>query len=321
MDIRHLHLKAFDALRAAKQVVVVSHRKPDGDSLGAALAFMHACRDAGIACGAFCTDAPASQYGFLPGIREYTRDAGAVAAADVVAVFDAGDLRYCGLADVIEAMSPRPTILNFDHHATNERFGDVNIVDVGASSTTDVVYRFFADVGLAVGRDAAACLLTGLLTDTQSFSNPATTARALVTTSDLLRCGAKLAEVDKHLMRNKPLNAMQVWGAAMARLKFHEGLGLATSAVFLADLHDVDDEHIEGLSNFLSHHMRVPAVLVLKEAPGGKVKGSLRTREELDVSVIATALGGGGHKKAAGFMVSGSIIETEFGWRVMRAAQ
>jgi phosphoesterase RecJ-like protein len=236
-----------------------------------------------------------------------------------MAVFDAGDLRFAGIADLVAAMPRRPFILNFDHHATNERFGDVNVLDVTASSTAEVVYNFFRDCGKDIDKAIATCLLTGILTDTGNFSNPATSKSSLEAASDLLGRGGKIQEVANRLMRNKSMESLRLWGDVLSRLKYNEKLGVASTVIFNKDLEreGVEDEQIEGVSNFLNNFLDVKIVLVLRELPGGLVKGSFRTAENVDVSLIAKVLGGGGHKKAAGFTVPGRVIETPEGWRVI----
>lgn len=321
MDLPHLHRKAFGILRSSRNLVLVSHRRPDGDTLGAACAIAAMCRENGIPFQLYCGDTLPPQYAFLPESAGYTTDAAVFANADVVAVFDVGgNLRFCGIADIIAALPARPTILNFDHHVTNELFGDVNIVDVAACSTTDVVQHFLRDVGLPLSREVATAVLTGVLTDTFIFANPNTTSGAFETAAEAVRRGAKIGEVVRCVVRNKPLGAMRVWGLALSRLKFHDRLGIASTAVFLDDVraNGLEEEHLEGISNFLGTTLRVPAVLVLRELEGGKVKGSLRTQDALDVSMLAGALGGGGHKKAAGFTVSGTLRETAAAWMVER---
>lgn len=318
MDIDYLHRAAHDALKRAKRVLIVSHPKPDGDTLGAASAMLQYCRKAGIPADAFCLDPVPEQYLYMPGTEEYGSDKGIFAspAHDVLAVFDAGDLRYAGIDGLIPTMPAKPLIINFDHHATNEKFGDMNVLDVKASSTAEVVYDFFQTNGIAIGKDVATCLLTGILTDTGGFSNPATTGSSLTAASDLLRRGAKIQDVANRLVRNKTIDALRLWGKALSRLKYNQKLGSASTAVFTTDLVDIDDEHVEGISNFLNRFLDVKIVLVLKELPDGKVKGSIRSADDLDVSLPAKLLGGGGHKKAAGFTIAGRIVETANGWKV-----
>jgi len=316
MELRNLHLAAHDAFRKAKKVIVVSHPKPDGDTLGAGLAMLGWCEQEGIPAVGFCLDKIASQYGYLRGTERYTNDPAVFAdpEVDLIAVFDAGDLRFAGIADAVARMPKKPVILNFDHHAVNDRFGDVNIVDLTSASTTEVVHRFFGVIGAHVPQPTANALLTGLLTDTGNFTNAATTTSSLGTGSSLIRRGAKMQEVMRHLVRNKSIPALRLWGEVFSRLKFDSDLGIATTAVFLSDWQGLEEDHVEGISNFLGRCLDCKAILVLKEVPGGKVKGSFRTVEDLDVSLPAKYLGGGGHKKASGFTIPGTIKETPEAW-------
>lgn len=322
-DMRYRYAAAHDALANAKRIVVVSHPKPDGDTLGAAAGMLTYCRKAGMQVTGFCHDAIPHQYHYLPGTEHFTNDADVFHrddGADVIAVFDAGDLRFAKIDGHLGAMRRKPVVINFDHHATNEHFGDINVVDVSAASTTEVVYGFLDSIGHRPCEDISKCLLTGILTDTGGFSNAATTGRSLHVASDLVRHGARIQEVALRLDRNKPVHALRVWGSVLDRLKFHEDTGVASTAVFLSDYGDatgVDEEHVEGISNFLNKFLDVPVVLVLKEVPDGKVKGSLRTTADIDVSAIAKALGGGGHKKASGFTIAGTLQERDDRWCVV----
>lgn len=320
MDITYLHRNALDVLSRAKRVLVVSHPKPDGDTLGAGAAMYNFCLRRGIPVTGYCQDQVPPQYGYMPGTEYYTNDPSVFANPehDVLAVFDAGDLRFAGIADLVAKMSPRPTIINFDHHATNERYGNINILDVTASSTAEVVYDFLQTAGAEIDREISTCLLTGILTDTGNFSNPATTWTSLGAASDLVKRGGKIQEVANKLIRNKSLPSLRLWGTVLGRLKHDEKLGVSSTAIFEHEVaaEGIEEEHVEGISNFLNQFLDTKAVLVLKEVPGNKVKGSFRSADDTDVSMPAKMLGGGGHKKAAGFTVPGRIKETATAWRV-----
>ncbi len=321
MEMRYRYKAAHDALLNARRVLVVSHPKPDGDTLGAAAGMLTYCRKAGMNVSGFCHDEVPHQYRYLPNTEHFTNDAEAFRAdggPDVVAVFDAGDLRFAKIDAHLAAMPRKPVVINFDHHATNEQFGDINVVDVAASSTTEVVYEFLRSVGHRPCEDIAKCLLTGLVTDTGGFSNAATTVNSLTVGSELIRRGASIKEVSAQLLRNKTVPALRIWGLVLDRLKYHEGLGVASTAVFLKDIGTpgVEEEHVEGVSNFLNQFLDVDVVLVLKEVEGGKVKGSLRTAGGKDLAEVARRLGGGGHKKASGFTISGRIEERPDRWMV-----
>lgn len=313
----------YEKLLSARRPLLVSHRKPDGDTLGGMMAVYNWLRDQGREAYAFCVDAPSSAYSYFPRIRELQTKPETFQdeAVDLVCVFDAGDLQYAGIDAFVAAMPSRPFIANFDHHVTNTSFGDANLVVTDASSTAEVVHAFFAANGVEVTRAMATCLMTGLLTDTSNFSNPATTVKSLEIASELLLKGVSIRDITRRLMRNKPVDALKLWGLALERLRWDAGKRTASTAIFRKDLeaHPVDDEHLEGLSNFLNHILQADVVLVLKETADGKVKGSYRSAADVDVAELAKAHGGGGHKKAAGFTVLGSIKEHEEGWKVVAA--
>lgn len=310
----------FERLSAARRPILVAHKKPDGDTLGGMMAVYNWLRDQGREAYAFCVDAPPEAYGYFPRIKDVltNHEIFEDELVDMVCVFDAGDLPYAGIAELVAGMPNKPFIADFDHHVTNTLFGDGNLVISDASSTAEVVHGFFVANGVEVSRQMATCLMTGLLTDTSNFSNPATTVKSLEIASELLLKGVSIKDITKRLMRNKPIEALRLWGAALERLRWDPKKSTATTALTLQDLkdHPIDEEHLEGLSNFLNHLLKAEVVLVLKELPGGKVKGSYRSASDADVAELAKTYGGGGHRKAAGFTVAGKIVEGEEGWGV-----
>lgn len=315
--------RIFERLLAARRPVLVAHRKPDGDTLGGMMAVYAWLRDQGREAYAFCVDAPSPAYAYFPRFREIQTSPETFhdEAVDMICVFDAGDLAYAGIDGYVAVMPKRPFIANFDHHVTNALFGDANLVVTDASSTAEVVHAFLAANGVEVTQPMATCLMTGLLTDTSNFSNPATTVKSLEIASELLLKGVSMRDITRRLMRNKPVAALKLWGLAFERLRWDAARRTATTAIFRRDLdeHPVDDEHLEGLSNYLNHALKADVVLVLKETRDGQVKGSYRSATDVDVAELAKAQGGGGHRKAAGFTVPGSIGEHAEGWRVVAA--
>lgn len=310
----------FDKLALARRPILVAHRKPDGDTLGAMMAVYNFLRDRGQEAYAFCVDAPARAYNYFPRIGELVTSPEIFKdeLADMVCVFDAGDLAYAGIDGHVAGMAKRPFIMDFDHHVTNTHFGDLNLVVTNASSTAEVVYQFLRAGGVQPTRATATCIMTGILTDTSNFSNPATTVASLEIAGDLMLKGASIHEITKRLMRNKPVPALKLWGRALERLRFDAEKNIASTVLYQDDFkeHPADEEYVEGLSNFLNHFLKTDVVLVLRELPGGKIKGSYRSATDTDVAEIAKTYGGGGHKKAAGFTIAGKIIEGEKGWGV-----
>lgn len=316
--------QAWHALNAAKNPLLIAHKKPDGDTTGSITAMMNYFQSVGKSCVAFCKDLPTQQFSFLPLVERITDSEQKVLAGqpyDLVIVFDAGDLVYSGSDQLIAKLSSRPMLINIDHHHTNTLYGDLNVVVPNAASTTEVVAHLFESTNTPIDKRVATCLLTGLVTDTGTFSNPATSVSALATASELLRDGAKLSTIIRHVVANRTVEGLKLWGAALERLHTVEPWNIAVTVVTLKDQeeHRVDDDASEGIANFLNSLSGVKGSMVLKELPGGKIKGSFRTsRDDVDMARIAQALGGGGHKKAAGFMIDGRLEQRPDGtWRVV----
>lgn len=302
-----------------KRILLVAHRKPDGDTLGATNSLLNYLTSRGKDVTVFCATPVPEQYNYLPHIDQYTSDPAIFKEHhDLLCVCDSGDLEYAGVADFVAAMPHLPFIINIDHHATNKQYGDLNVLFPDASSTAEIIHCFYQVNHVTIRADMATGLLTGILTDTSNFINPATNATCVQAASDLLICGARLKDITTSLVQNKTIPALQLWGRAFERLRENHELGVASTVVTLEDQKELDDvgpDAVEGIANFLTATLNVPVIMVLRELPDGFVKGSLRSGTR-DVSVIASLLGGGGHKKAAGFTVRGQIVEKDGIWQV-----
>ncbi len=297
---------------AAKHILVIPHQNPDGDALGSAGALMQWLTTLDKPHTAFCATLSSPRLTHLPHADRITTDHSIWQnpVFDTIIVVDSGDLRYAGVAAFIDTLALKPTIINFDHHATNEHFGTYNMVDSSMSSTTEMLYHFFRHNDVTIDTTMATSLLTGLMTDTDSFTNGATSHRSLAIGSELIKKGGSLEHIRHKIFQDKSVNTLKVWGNVLARLTKHEELDVVYTYLTREDLkqYDVKETDAEGIANFLNNLADGRAGMFLKELETGEYKGSFRTtRNDTDVSAWAKALGGGGHKKAAGFTVPGPI--------------
>ncbi len=306
----------------ALRVAIVPHKNPDGDTLGAATAFLAYLRAHNIEATLWCKTSVASALSFLPHAKELHSDPAIWIAEqfDTVCLFDSGDPVFAGVQECIDSLKKPPTILNFDHHFTNSLFGNYNFVQTSSASTTEVLYNYFSEIKEPITSDIATSLLTGLMTDTGNFSNPATSESALDVGAALIRAGGNYNAILNYTYRNKTADALKLWGLALSRLTIKPEMNLAYTAITRADmagLH-VTDNDIEGVANFLNSIGDTKIALVLKESQDGYVKGSLRTASnEIDVAAMAGVFGGGGHKKAAGFSVKGHLENRDGEWTIV----
>ncbi|MSR85439.1 hypothetical protein EXS71_03345 [Candidatus Uhrbacteria bacterium] len=302
-------------IKNAKRLLVVSDDHPDGDSLGSSCAMLAWVIREGKTVRAFCLNPIPISSHYLDHIHHFTNDRSVMNETfDAILTFDSSELKKTGLEEKKKMLDPKTCpIIVFDHHATTQPFGHINIILRDACATAEIVYRFFETNQVRVDAAMATSLLAGLVFDTSYFSNSGTTMRAVEAAGKLVAYGARQLDVLEHSVKNKSIPLLRLWGLALARLTHHARLNLIYTYFLQKDVQDIPGgvEAIEGMSNFL-HAVCAGAdsILVLKELPDGKVNGSFRSIN-MDISKLAKLLGGGGHKKAAGFAIPGKLVEKD----------
>ena len=307
--MRYIATQINERLKQAQNILIIPHSNPDGDALGSASALAEYLIGAGKKARVFCSKPIEANYDFI--IAQETLEPNPAILSDneidLLVVVDSSDLRYTGLEGIA---SHGAEIINIDHHVTNEKFGHYNMVKPTASATAEIIHEFFQHIGAAISPTMATALLAGIITDTGNFTNAAATPAALSAAGDLLRRGADFGMIMARTQKNKSLGLLRLWGAALSRLEKTEG-DLAYTYLTLADLRKFGLEEKDGgdgLSDFLNQLENARVALVLKETADGKIKGSFRTTDNnTDVAAMAKKMGGGGHKKAAGFTADGSV--------------
>lgn len=291
-----------------KKVLIISHRKPDGDTLGAAIALRIWLGELGHQVTLACVDKPDHCFNFLPHIDEYVGDFD-LSNFDFGFVVDAGasymtnfHLKYDNLFNSIP-------IVNIDHHTSNDDFGMINLVDVEAASTTVIVYKMMISLGVVINNDMATALMTGIYNDTGSFMHSNTDAEVLKIAGDLMAKGAQIADISRHMFKTKTISTLRLWG------KVFEGVFVTDEDVVMAVVKENEYEEsnstsdqLSGVIDYLNMIPEGKFSVLVNEDDQGNVKGSLRTRKaDVDVSAIAAVFGGGGHQKASGFSVPGRL--------------
>ena len=290
--------RARELLAAAERIVLTTHQSPDPDGVGSELALMHALRALGKSVRIANRDGAPRACAYLPGADEITTDAGAIEAADLVVVCDASDPGRLGWPD--DALAGR-RVLNLDHHATNARFGTVNLVDPAYPATGALVRDLLARMGAPVPEAAAKALYAALLADTNGFRVRAD-ARVHELAAELVRLGADAEEAARELFR-KRVEAVRLWSRVLGAMELHDG---GRSAWLVARPEDfaatgADAEDLEGLVNEALAIEGVEVAALLKPAEAGW-KVSLRSWAA-NVGAIAEGFGGGGHVRAAGCLL------------------
>ncbi|MEI6627072.1 MAG: bifunctional oligoribonuclease/PAP phosphatase NrnA [bacterium] len=286
-------------INASQNILLLTHKKPDGDALGSLLAMRLFLLSEQKNVGTYLNDRPADYWQFLPGSESLNLSREIFQQNwDLVIVLDSGELPYTGIE--VEWLKGA-FIINMDHHWTNTQFGQINCVDETASSASEVVYHFFKEIDATINKNIATCLLNGILNDTGGLTNSATSESAVSATSDLTRYGARIDRLNDWINRHKTLAGLRLWGDILSRLTVNKKYSLAFTYVKEEDFkkYEVDESEVDGLVNFLNALTGVNVVMFLKIRPH-EVKISFRTkRDDVNVADLAQLLGGGGHKKAA----------------------
>src|SRR5262245_4390773 len=291
-------------IASARRIVILAHEHPDPDALGSALGLAHALRPLGKACVVACADPPPANYTFLPG-REEVVTALPDEDFDLVVALDAGELdRYGALYSQHKHFFDAATKLNVDHHVTSSGCGQVNIIDPIAAATAELLTLFLLNRGVAIGLEAAQCLLAGIITDTRSFEFDATTARTLAVGAYLVGCGAVPEAIIRPMYHLKPLVKARLWGIVLDRtLRTAAGGRIVWATLRQEYLRQVEAtaDMDDGLPSYLKDIEGVVLAALFKEQPDQTTRVSLRAATPYDAASIAAHFGGGGHLRAAGF--------------------
>ncbi|HJT58859.1 MAG TPA: bifunctional oligoribonuclease/PAP phosphatase NrnA [Ktedonobacteraceae bacterium] len=208
--------QAMAMIQPAQRIVCIAHEGPDGDCIGSALGMVHILRLLGKTAVAACADSAPKNLSFLPGLDLLQQDLGSE-DFDLVIALDAGELvRFGSLYERHRAYLGEVLILNIDHHISSDGCGQVNIIDPKAAATAELVTLFQQQTGLPLNRDAALCLLTGLITDTGSFQFTNTTPRSLEVAALLLRAGAIPETVVQPVYKTRPLPQVRLQATVIA---------------------------------------------------------------------------------------------------------
>lgn len=312
---KNIARKIHQAMLSADNFLIVPHQNPDGDALGSASAFASYLRQIGKQYDIFCASPAPKQFNFLPHARSIENDRIVLEKKhDIIIALDSSNIDYTGAKDAIDGKDHdrKPVVINIDHHATNSKYGNLNLVIPSSSSTAEVLYNFFISSQIKITDEMATALLTGIVTDTDMFSNKGTTKSSLAIACELMKKRAEMKIIKEYLVFDKPINALKLLGVILGRLQIHSETNIAYTHYTQADLinHKIKQEEFDGVANLLNFLSEGAAALVLIEKMDGTIKASLRTtRDTCDVAAIAKLFDGGGHAKAAGFSIKETSIE------------
>jgi phosphoesterase RecJ-like protein len=294
----------IDAVRRAHTLLLITHVSPDSDAIGGLLGLTHALRTLGKSVTPGCSDPIYTRFDLLPGHTTVVSQASG--SFDLVVALDCGDESRLGKI-WLDRPSPKPALINIDHHITNTRFGQINWVDPSTASTSELVLDFVDRLGIALTPDIATCLLYGLVGDTLGFRTPNTTPQVLQHAQRLMEAGASLTDSMNHQFNRRSLALICLWGQAIHALKVEDRIIYAAITQAMREACGMSNTGDISLASFLISANEADRAAVLVERDDGQIEISLRAKAGFDVARAATALGGGGHPLAAGTTIGGPL--------------
>ena len=241
---------------------------------------------------------------------------------DIIITVDTGDLSQLGrFYEDNTGLFTQIPVINIDHHASNSAFGRINLIDIMASATTEMLIPLIEELEKQTGKklfdeDIATLLLAGIITDTGSFQNANTTPRSFAAAAHLVRYGARQQEIIQHIFKTKRLSTLRLWGRILSNIKVDQKTHFVWATISHKDFADTESRYDETggiIDELMTNAPGTEIVILLKERENGVISGSVRTTSDsIDASQLAGMFGGGGHVRAAGFkIVSGDLSTVE----------
>lgn len=297
----------------SKKIGITYHVSPDGDAVGSVLALFNALKSLNKDCYIISKDTLSENLKFLKGSDEITGEIiEPVDETDIVVVLDCGNLERVS-ANLKEFTG---TIVNIDHHLSNDKYGDINYIDSNAAATAEIVFELLNLMGISfekedrVIKDIGTCMYTSIVTDTGAYRHSNVTERTHKISAVLKKIGVDNTFIYQSLFDNKDFSRIKLIGKALSSMQLILNGKVALLEIdknFTADLGiDVGDT-----SDIISYGLQIKGVevtLLLKEVEDG-VKASLRAKSYVDVRKIAEVFGGGGHIRASGIKIKNMSME------------
>lgn len=297
-------------LREADSVCICSHVSPDGDTIGSALAMRLVLLGMGKHVRVFCQDKVPDVLEFLSGAEEIQFPEQNTEQYDLFLSVDVSDPARLGTCGPLRDCCRHTA--QIDHHGTNPDFAEVNSVDGDASATCTMIREQMKHLDAPLTKEIAECLYAGISTDTGNFSFDCTDPEAFRVMGDLLEAGLPLADLSMRLFREKSKAQLKLLGRAVEKMTFEADGQIAVMTLTMKDFEECGalSEHADTLVNYGLETVGTRMALLGRENGDQRIKFSLRARAPLTVDDVAASLGGGGHNRAAGISMEGSLETT-----------
>ena len=297
----------LDEIKKAKKILLNCHRGPDSDTVGSALAMREVLQQMDKEVKVICPSEIPEDLRFLGGssdIKKIDFKTFDFSTFDLFIVMDSST--YGMVANSKEIDKPNLRMVVIDHHHTNEGFGNINLIDSKITSTSELLCKIFSDWDVALNKQIATCLLTGIIGDTGAFQYGGVGKSTLLIAGELIDSGADKDEIIYNIYRSINFKTIKFWGKVIEMMKTDEEYGFVWSAVPLSLYEEYGKDSSakeDGANLFFPIVKNTDFGVIMVETDKDNLSVSFRSRKDFDVSKIAKEVGGGGHKPAAGAKV------------------
>ncbi|HIT63092.1 MAG TPA: bifunctional oligoribonuclease/PAP phosphatase NrnA [Candidatus Ventrimonas merdavium] len=300
--------RLLEMIQEAETIAVLGHVRPDGDCVGSCLAVCSYIREqAPEKTVQVYLEKPDGKFGYLKGFEDISQDAASGISYDLCICLDSGDKERLGAFGVY--LDTAKAGICVDHHITNRGYAGENVICPDASSTCEVLCGLLDEE--RISRETAACIYTGILHDTNVFKNSNTTAKTMEIAGRMMAKGIDFSRIIDESFYKKTYVQNQILGRALLEsVVFLDGKCIF-SVVRRKDMvfYGVESSDLDGIVDQLRVTEGVEVAIFLHETENHVYKVSMRSKALVDVSKVAAYFGGGGHVRAAGCTMSGSVYD------------
>ena len=296
----------IEEINRANTIILLTHETPDGDAIGSTLAMNVALKKLGKNPDVIIKEIP-KVYDFLP-YREDIKEESEIKKYDLAISLDCADLKRLVGKEYFE--EAKQTIV-IDHHGSNKMYGDINFVNPVSPACCQILIGMFDYFDIEVNKEIGTCLLTGIITDTGGFKYPGITAETFEFTADLLRNGVNVSDIYKKVLQTKTKANFELMRKTIDRMEFLEDGKVTFTYLNQMDFKEVnagigDHEGLVEIGRDIEG-VEVSIFIRQKEDDENSYKVSMRSGEKVNVSDVCLMFGGGGHQRAAGATLQGTV--------------
>lgn len=298
----------IDAIKKGETFLLVAHVGLDGDHLGSMLTLARGLRQMGKTVTCYLPETVPDSYHFLPDLELLHQELPSQLPTTLITLECPDVQRLPYGINIPELQAQGVHVINLDHHPDNENYGDVLWIEPDAAALGEMIFDLLEELGVELDKEMALGIYTAILTDTGSFQYSRVTTHTHLRLAEVMKFNLPTDEISRRLFKEARPNVVQLLGSVLSRVQLAGDGRLAYAELPLAELNElqVDDSETRFFIDDIDRVKGPEVVAIFREMSDSKVKVSLRSRNAA-INGVAAQFGGGGHPKAAGCVVRGSL--------------